>query len=204
MKVVFELIRHGQTPANEMHCYLGKTQEGLSDKGRQQVQILQEKHVLLPPDCLLISPMTRCQETANILFPTTTPIIVSGFSEMDFGIFEQKTYMELKDNTIYQNWLDSMCEMKIPEGESKKEFVARVIFAYEKQKQNILKNYVDFINPVFSFVVHGGTIMALMSSWTHEDYFDFQAENANGYHCELEIDERSTRLLQYRMIIDRQ
>lgn len=44
--------------------------------------------------------------------------------------------------------------------------------------------------PLF-FVVHGGTIMAILDAFArpHRDYFDWQVSTACGYHCELREDE---------------
>ena len=39
------LIRHGMTPGNEEHRYIGRTDEPLSQKGREQLLTLQKKGV---------------------------------------------------------------------------------------------------------------------------------------------------------------
>ena len=41
------LIRHGMTPGNEEHRYIGRTDEPLSQKGREQLLTLQKKGVYL-------------------------------------------------------------------------------------------------------------------------------------------------------------
>ena len=40
------LIRHGMTPGNEEHRYIGRTDEPLSQKGREQLLTLQKKRRL--------------------------------------------------------------------------------------------------------------------------------------------------------------
>lgn len=66
IKVTLYLLRHGATPANREHRYLGKTDEALSEEGRAEL-LLKKKEI--PAELLLVSPMLRCRQTAEILFP---------------------------------------------------------------------------------------------------------------------------------------
>lgn len=66
IKVMLSLLRHGATPANREHRYLGKTDEALSEEGRAEL-LLKKKEI--PAELLLVSPMLRCRQTAEILFP---------------------------------------------------------------------------------------------------------------------------------------
>ena len=43
IKINLLLIRHGKTPSNREHRYLGVTEEALSGEGRKQLEILAEK-----------------------------------------------------------------------------------------------------------------------------------------------------------------
>lgn len=63
MKVL--LLRHGETPGNRRRAYIGSTDEPLSPQGREQAQA-----VAVPPvERVYGSPMLRCRQTAEILFP---------------------------------------------------------------------------------------------------------------------------------------
>lgn len=200
MKIRFELIRHGSTISNETHRYLGQVQEGLSKKGIEEIKALKERNLLKKPDVLFCSPMSRCLESASILFGEITPNIVEEFKEINFGDFEGKNYEELKANMNYQKWLDSYCESKIPNGESKEEFRKRVICGFENNMQAVIKKIEKTKDPVVAFVVHGGTIMALMSEWTKKDYYDFQVRNATGYLCTVEWEKDDMRIIDYQKI----
>ena len=94
-KVEIVFIRHGRTPANKENRYLGKTDESLSLEGIEALR--QEKAEKIYPeiDYLFASPMKRCIETADILYPGKVPILVPQWKEMDFGLFEGKNYQEL-------------------------------------------------------------------------------------------------------------
>ena len=43
-------------------------------------------------------------------------------------------------------------------------------------------------------VVHGGTIMALLSHYCGGDYFSYQVKNAEGYHLRLSLQENKMEL----------
>ena len=119
-------IRHGKTLGNVQRRYVGRTDEGLTDEAKL---CLQKKHVLMRdlcvqteggrnpgkwyhagafvPDYVYSSPMMRCRETAEILFPGQVLCVQEGLQETDFGDFEYKNYEELKENPAYQAWIDS-------------------------------------------------------------------------------------------------
>ena len=69
-----------------------------------------------------MSPLRRCQETAEILFPEQKVRIIDQLAECDFGAFENKNYKELSDDPRYQAWIDSNGIMAFPGGESKEEW----------------------------------------------------------------------------------
>ena len=110
------LIRHGQTPGNKLSRYIGTTDEPLSDEGREFL-----KKISYPmPEELFVSPLLRCVETAEILFPGKQLHIIEELSECDFGEFENKNYKELAGNENYQKWIDSNGTMPFPGGDPKK------------------------------------------------------------------------------------
>ena len=81
IKVTLSLLRHGATPANREHRYLGKTDEALSEEGRAEL-LLKKKEI--PAELLLVSPMLRCRQTAEILFPGRAQVQIPEWTEMDF------------------------------------------------------------------------------------------------------------------------
>ena len=114
IKVTLSLLRHGATPANREHRYLGKTDEALSEEGRAEL-LLKKKEI--PAELLLVSPMLRCRQTAEILFPGRAQVQIPEWTEMDFGRFEGKNYRELNGDPDYQAWIDSGGTLPFPGGE---------------------------------------------------------------------------------------
>lgn len=168
----FALIRHGKTQGNLEHRYIGsRTDEPLCDAGRS---MLQEKRYPAVTR-VFASPMKRCMETAQMLYPGIEPEIVEDFRECDFGAFENKNYAELNGRADYQAWLDSGGEMPFPGGECRAAFATRCADAFEKLKASVCEDA--------ALIVHGGTIMAIMERYAvpKGSYYDFQMKNGEGY-----------------------
>lgn len=165
------LIRHGKTPANAQKKYLGLTEESLSEEGIEELLALKEQGYYPVSNYCFVSPMKRCIETAKLLYPEAVLIQIPQWREMNFGIFEGKNYAQLNGNADYQAWVDSGCTIPIPCGESREAFINRCLEGYEKAKQ--LMAGIPFGEPI-AMVVHGGTIMALESSFHEKDYFDYR------------------------------
>ena len=164
MKIIF--IRHGQTKGNEEKRYIGRTDESLSQKGIEEI-----KNRLYPDvDTVLVSPMKRCVETAKIIYPDSKYIICNDFRECDFGIFEGKNYDELKNDSDYQKWIDSMGTMAIPQGESHEQFKTRCCNEFE--------SIVKAFQGTAALIVHGGTIMAVLEKYAvpRSGFYSYQVK----------------------------
>lgn len=125
------LIRHGKTQGNIEQRYIGcRTDESLCSQG---VESLKEKEYPAVQR-VFVSPMKRCRETAELIYPGVPAEMIDDFRECDFGEFENKNYAELNGRADYQAWIDSNGEMPFPGGESRAEFVARCVKAFGELK----------------------------------------------------------------------
>lgn len=131
-QIILAFIRHGETQANAQRCYLGRTDEPLSERGIQRLMVYREENRYPRADCLFTSPMKRCVETAGILYPMLKPVVIPEWEEMDFGRFEYKNYEELKKDEQYQRWIDSGGMADFPEGESREAFLARCESGFQR------------------------------------------------------------------------
>ena len=184
------LIRHGTTLSNKEGRYLGKTDESLSPDGIRTLEKSVADRIYPTADILFSGPMKRCLETARILYPGQNPMLIPEWTEMDFGIFEGHDYKELSGSPDYQRWIDSGGTLPFPEGESREAFILRSVAGYE--------NMLRYMKSVWersavsgqsdrsvSAVVHGGTIMALLSHFLEGEYFDYQVKCGQGYSGRL-------------------
>lgn len=183
--VCISLIRHGSTAGNLQKRYIGTTDESLCREGREALESWKAEGIYPQAARVIVSPMRRCLETAEVLYPDVTPEIYSEFRETDFGLFEGKSYEELmQDDTlksVYQEWVDSDGKMPFPRGESMEQMKSRCAEGFEKLVPTL---YSDTV-----MVVHGGTIMSLLQMYAtpQRDYYDYQCDNGAGYLCRVEL-----------------
>lgn len=176
MKIIF--IRHGKTAGNLEKRYIGVTDEPLCEEGISELKSISY------PDCdtVISSPMKRCIQTAEIIYPDKKIVVGENLKECDFGDFEGKNYLELSGDTDYQRWIDSGGTMAFPNGENPSDFKKRCIAEF----YNIVSEYIA--NTVLAFVVHGGTIMSILEKYAYPKggYYDYQVQNAHGYITEFD------------------
>ena len=83
-QVTLLLLRHGETQANREHRYLGRTDEPLCTSGIEKLLLYKEQNRYPTVQYLFVSPMKRCQETAEILYQGLHPAVIPEWREMDF------------------------------------------------------------------------------------------------------------------------
>lgn len=176
MKIL--LIRHGKTSGNLDNRYIGRTDEPLCAEGVFELHHIHYQKC----DVLVSSPMQRCVQSAEILFPEQQIQICDSFRECDFGDFECKNYAELNGNKDYQHWVDSGGLLPFPNGESPDDFRKRCCDAFLQ----ITAEYSDVDS--IAFVVHGGTIMSILSQFAmpQRGFYDWLTANAHGWQCTFE------------------
>ncbi len=173
------LIRHGLTQGNKRHAYIGAgTDEPLCEEG---VQGLKARNYP-PADIVFASPMRRCLMTAECIYPDKKPIVCEALREMDFGDFEGKSYEELKDNPAYGAWLESGGESAFPNGESKADFSRRTLKAFDECVETARASGAASA----AFVVHGGSIMAIMEEYGSPKGEFYKWQVKNGEMIEME------------------
>jgi len=164
------LIRHGKTLANEQHLYCGSTDLPLSETGRDE---LKEKHYDIKNVRFITSGMKRTNETLQILFGDVPFEVDPRFREVDFGIFEMRSYEQLKDTPEYQIWLQGDNDANIPPmGESGDQMRQRVLEAFGEIKEDTC------------IITHGGviaTIMAHLFPEENKNRYEWQPKNGCGY-----------------------
>ena len=220
------LIRHAPTQGNLEGRYVGATDEGLSDQGRARAGEAATALAGLAPRRLFTSGMRRCDETGAILFPKLVPAHVPGLAEMHFGAFEGKTYAEMDGDARYQAWVDSGCTAACPGGEAQAEFIARVCAAFEQALDDLegvqagsgnqglqgSGRHVGLAIPDAhrdardvgaidaAFLVHAGTIMAVMSELAEpkRGYWEWKAAYCAGFEACARHAENGWRLTDVR------
>ena len=169
------LIRHGATRANLEHLYCGSTDLPLSPEGAEALKLLRYP---APEARYLTSGMRRANETMELLFPGKPYEADSRFREVDFGIFEMKSYEMLKNDPAYIAWITGDNEKNIPpEGESGEMFRARVLSALDTLREDTV------------LVTHGGVIAVIMEALfprEGKNRYQWQPRPGRGYRVSPE------------------
>ena len=179
MKRVF-LIRHAQTAGNRERRYIGRTDEPITEQARRE--LLQRK--VPPADLVAVSPLLRCRETAELLYPDAHVQVVPELAECDFGDFEGRNWQELSDRPDYRAWVDSGGTLPFPNGENPAAFRKRCVRSFLRVIGS------DSCPETVAFVVHGGTIMSVLAEFgvPKGEFYSFSVPNGQGYAARWEDD----------------
>ncbi len=183
------LIRHGMTPGNREHRYIGRTDEPLAPQGAAVLCPQPD-----PPGRVFVTPLLRTAQTAALLFPAARQQVVVGLREMDFGDFEGRNADEMADDSAYRAWVAGNCVASCPNGESMEGFSRRVCAAFSAVVADAAARSVEEL----TFVVHGGVIMAVLAAFAlpKRPYFDYAVGNARGYVCRADFAENGLTLTE--------
>lgn len=172
-------IRHGLTDANIKGQYIGAIDMDLAPAGIARLNELKTNFEYPRADKIFCSPLKRCQQTAQILYPEQPVDIVDGLAECNFGEWEGKTAEELKDNQDFKKWMQKADGVTPDGGESLQDFASRVLITFDKLVETVIKNnYKDTI-----IVTHGGVIMTLLAAHgvPRAKFYEWVVNNGCGY-----------------------
>ena len=187
------LIRHFATEGNLEKRYIGVTDEEIKaecvleytlkkdENGRYGKENGREEW---KPELVIVSPLRRCRQTAEILFPGEPVHIIEELAECDFGEFENKNYKELEGNPHYQEWIDSNGTLPFPGGESREGFKSRNLRGFDRVVSGCIRSHVAEA----ALVIHGGTIMNIMEEYAdiQKPFYEWHVRNGGGYEVELD------------------
>ena len=180
MRIIF--IRHGKTAGNIEKRYIGSQDIPLCDIGIAEIKNKVHQNIYPDIDVLVSSPMQRCTQTAEIIYPDKELHIVENLHECNFGDFEGKTYEDLCTDINFQNMITRKGKSSFPNGETYEDFKNRCVTAF-------LETTEQFKNcGVLAFVIHGGTIMTTFETLCRpkKDFYDYMLGNGCGYICDFD------------------
>lgn len=155
------LIRHGITQGNLDGKYIGQTDLSLCPQGRRQIEALAASDIYPEAGRVYSSPLARCLETAEIIYPDGKLVIIDDLSEMNFGEFENKTREQLQDLREYTEWLKGGTNAAPPNGESYGDFMLRCIEGLDSVFTDMMRRDVTRA----ACVTHAGVITNLLCGY---------------------------------------
>ncbi len=116
------LVRHGETEWNKGEIFRGLADVDLNETGRKQAELLGEYLSAGKIDLIYASPLKRAVQTAEAIakFQKIEVNTVENLIDFDYGEWQGLTHGEVKEKypELYQDWLDTPEQVKMPEGES--------------------------------------------------------------------------------------
>jgi alpha-ribazole phosphatase len=179
--MIIIMTRHGQTEGNAQRRYVGATDMPLSEEGLRLTRAGQQMGNI---GRVYVTPLQRTQQTARIQYPSAELVIVDDLREMNFGIFEGRTYDELDEDPVFQAWMVDGGMQPMQDGEGRLGFSIRVRDALAR----LIREAHSRGEEKLHIVAHGGTIMALMSlhALPEQPYNKWWIENLQGYRVTLD------------------
>ena len=177
------LIRNGLTTGTIEGRYIGHTDESLCEEGRKQIIDLATTGYFPKVEAVISSPFKRCTETAKLIYPDKTPIILDELKECNFGEFEGMTADELSDNEDFKEWLKGGNDAAPPFGESNGEFSTRICNAFI----NIIEGLLKTGTRETAIITHGGIIMSWLAAFglPEAPITDWRTPSGCGYMLSL-------------------
>ena len=189
------LIRHGTTQGNLEKRFVGVLDVPLAPQGEELARRVSP--TLPRVEHIYRSPLLRCRQTAQLLWPDTEMTVIQGLRETDFGPFEGKNHEELKDDPLYQAWIsqgDRLNFAAMPVGETAEQVVERVSAALAELVKDAAAHGYERVG----VVSHGGALMGLLSKYgrPEREYYDWMCPNCGGFRMALDPDTLELTMLE--------
>jgi phosphoserine phosphatase len=125
------LARHGETDWNTSEVFRGRADVALNENGLRQAELLGEYLNQEKIDFIYSSPLQRAIKTAEAIAcrQRIDVKVVPNLNDIDCGEWQGLSLREVKEKypEIYQDWLDTPEQVKIPGGESLEDVRSRVV-----------------------------------------------------------------------------
>ena len=189
------LIRHGTTQGNLEKRFIGTLDVPLAPQGEELAR--QVGPTLPRVEHIYRSPLLRCRQTAELLWPGVAMTVIDELRETDFGPFEGKNHQELKDDPLYQAWIgqgDRLNFAAMPVGETAQQVVERVSAALAELVKDAAAHGYERVG----VVSHGGALMGLLSKYgrPEREYYDWMCPNCGGFRMALDPDTLELTMLE--------
>ena len=176
---LIHLIRHGVAEGNMLGQYIGRTDSPLCEQGIEQLLQIKQNQEYPAAQAYYSSPLIRCVQTMQILYPHAKPVLLDGLRECDFGDWEGKTAKELEGDPAFLRWMESGQQAAPPNGEDSRAFLSRVCSAFEQLVEELLRSGLTSA----AVGTHGGVMMALLASYglPRASAYEWMTEPGCGY-----------------------
>ncbi len=149
------LLRHGETDWNRQLRFQGHVDVGLNEIGIEQARRLAQRMACEKTHGIYVSDLQRAQQTAHpvALQLGLTSVADAALREQSFGQVDGMTVDDIKAQhpQAWEGWLRFHEDFRMPDGESAKQFHARVMDA-------VRRLVAAHPNQTLVVVTHGGVL----------------------------------------------
>jgi broad specificity phosphatase PhoE len=150
------LVRHAETEWSKAKKHTGLTDIPLTDAGRDAARAMRERLAGHPFAAVLVSPLQRARETAELAGLADRAQVREDLLEWDYGAYEGLTTAEIREQRPdWFLWRDG-----VPEGERAADVGARV--------DRIIAEVLGVDGDV-AIVAHGHVLRVLAARWVEQD-----------------------------------
>jgi len=183
------LIRHGQSVANAQGVLAGRAPGvHLDENGQKSAAELAIHLGALPIVKVLVSPLERTQQTADLIFADRFPVeIESRITECDYGDWQGRLLSELATETLWKTVQNEPDQMIFPNGESMQQMSDRAVAAIREWDAQLSAEHGSEV--IWAAVSHGDVIKAICADALSLPLRNFQR---------ISIEPSSVSLVQYR------
>lgn len=154
------IIRHGATALdNEKKFHGCRIDDELSNVAVKELINLRSNFIYPSVDAVYTSTLTRCLQTADVIYPNVERINVPLLNELDFGDFTEKSIDELSILPEFKAWMADAYHTAPPNGESGEQFMKRILNGFNWVVRDMMKAEI-FDSAI---ITHGNTITSLLS-----------------------------------------
>ena len=173
------MIRHGLTEANFDGRYIGSTDLPLCREGREALKKLAKTREYPGVGRVYSPPLLRCTETAEIIYPGHTPVLVDKLREYSFGVFENKTVAELAATEAFKRWSDSGMREPPLGGEDREVFLHRCEEGFKWVLEDMMRHRITSA----ALICHSGVMMNLLAHYGYPrlEPLRWKAEPGEGF-----------------------
>ncbi|MEE4243543.1 MAG: histidine phosphatase family protein [Desulfopila sp.] len=164
MKEIY-FLRHGETVLP--HRYVGKSDISLSENGKKQILTLLPFARSRVFSRIYSSPLQRCVQSAEILGMSSTAIFDHRLCEIDFGLWERRTFEEISTNFPDEvaKWSRNESDFCFPEGEK--------ITDFHKRLEDFVQEIENIADGKLLLIAHGGVIRHLLCRFLNLSYANY-------------------------------
>jgi broad specificity phosphatase PhoE len=185
------LVRHALT-TSPPDILVGRVKGVLlSEEGREQAQRLANQLASLPISAIWSSPMERAIDTAKIIssFAGVAWQVAESLNEIDYGEWTGKRFDMLASDPIWQRYIGSQANIRIPGGETIQEVQHRVMV----EINGLAKAHHD---EMILLVTHAEIIRIVLSCFLQLPKHPFhRLEISHASTSAVSVDSREVRIL---------